>query len=570
MKCLRKVESLRSRFSKTLIIWLPAHLDRIKDLPRADAAHNSRSRNDATRCFEGTREKTLEEIYKWIENVDPSTPPIFWLCGLAGIGKSTIAQTVTEHEDERCRLGASFFFLRDEADRRSSLLLFPTLAFQLALFSPDFRQHVVKVLEENPDVGRAVIRQQIEQLIIIPLQQCDQTDQSIVIVMDALDECFPDSGAEEILILWAAEIHKLTQRIRLLITSRPELHIRSKFQTPALRFISQSYILHDIEKSIVQADIEHFLRHRLNEVATQNGLATPWPTPYELGILVKRADVLFIFAATVIKFVADKHWANPDRQLRVLLREKHRSMPSDSPPSRYREVDSLYIQVLQHALPDGQDDELYSRFQTVVGAIVLLRDPMTSGSLESLLQLEPGTVRRSLLHLHSILLVPSSEDIPIRVFHPSFPEFLTSAQRCTHDHFFIPEAKGNAQLAVMCLETMQNLLQRDPCGVEDPWRMNKDVHDLEKRLSIAVPSHLQYSCLYFAEHLEAAPLSDAYLSALVESFCKSKLLAWFEVLSLLQKFDEASSCLRTVRQWYMVSTKAIIPVSTSSLISSLC
>ena len=197
------------------------------------------------------------------------------------------------------------------------------------------------MLDRNPDAGRTVIRQQIEQLIIEPLQQCCQTDQPILIVMDALDECFPESGAEEILILWAAEIRKLTQHtVKLLITSRPELHIRSKFQSPALRFISQSYILHDIEKSIVQADIEHFLRHRLNDVAHQYGLKAPWPTPYELGILVKRADTLFIYAATVLKFVADKHWADPARQLRVLLREELQIGLSQSSVSRYREVDS--------------------------------------------------------------------------------------------------------------------------------------------------------------------------------------------------------------------------------------
>jgi len=92
------------------------HLDQIKELPRADARHDSGSRNNAACCFQGTREKTLEEIYKWIEHVDPNHPPIFWLCGLAGIGKSTIAQTVAEHEDALHRLGASFFFSRDETN----------------------------------------------------------------------------------------------------------------------------------------------------------------------------------------------------------------------------------------------------------------------------------------------------------------------------------------------------------------------------------------------------------------------------------------------------------------------
>jgi hypothetical protein len=524
-------------------------LDQIKELPRADARHDSGSRNNATRCFQGTREKTLEEIYKWIENREPDHPPIFWLCGLAGIGKSTIAQTVSEREDALHRLGASFFFSRDESDRRNSLLLFPTLAFQLALFSPEYRRHIVKALDKNPDVGRSVIRQQIEHLIISPLLQCGSNAQLIVIVLDALDECFPESGAEEILILWAAEIRKLKQQVRLLITSRPELHIRSKFQSPALRFISQSYILHDIEKSIVQADVELFLRHRLNDVALEFGLATPWPTPYELGVLVKRADVLFIYAATVIKFVADKHWADPNRQLRVLLRERY---IDSSHTSRYREVDALYLQVLQNALSEDRDDDLTLRFRNVVGAIVMLQDPMTSTSLEDLLQLQPGAVRRCLSRLHSILLVPDSEDSPIRVFHPSFPDFLTSPQRCTNERFFVSEALGHANLAVQCLETMIKLLKHDIYGAT----LSRFPHEtVQNIISFAVPPHLRYACIYFAMHVSAASPSDARLASLVESFCEMKMLAWFEVLSLLHRFDDAAPHLRALSQWYLVSTE---------------
>jgi NACHT domain len=528
-------------------------LDQIKGLPRADARHDSGSRNNATRCFQGTREKILEEIYNWIEHQDPHHPPIFWLCGLAGIGKSTIAQTVAEHEDALHRLGASFFFSRDEADRRNSLLLFPTLAFQMALFNPEFRTHVVGALDKNPDVGRAIIRQQIEHLIIAPLQHCQIKTQLIVIVIDALDECFPESGAEEILILWAAEIRKLNRQVRLLITSRPELHIWSKFQSPALRFISQSYILHDIEKSIVRADVELFLRHSLNDIAHEFGLTTPWPTSYELGILVKRADVLFIYAATVIKFVADKHWADPYRQLRVLLREKHVDSILQGHMSRYREVDTLYLQVLQHALSEDHDKELSLRFKNVVGAIVMLQDPLTSGSLESLLQLEPGTVRRCLRRLHSVLLVPDAEDSPIRVFHPSFPDFLMSPQRCTNERFFVSEAQGHASLAVHCLQTMMKLLTPDMCGVLSEKRCNNMVPDLAERLSATVPLHLRYGCIYFAAHVSYAPPSDTFLTSLVETFCKSKMLAWFEVLSLLGRFNEAASYLRAVKQWYLVS-----------------
>ena len=58
--------------------------------------------------------------------------PIFWLNGLAGTGKSTIAQTASERMFAEGSLGASFFCSRSVEDRSDLQLTFPTLAFQLA------------------------------------------------------------------------------------------------------------------------------------------------------------------------------------------------------------------------------------------------------------------------------------------------------------------------------------------------------------------------------------------------------------------------------------------------------
>ena len=46
----------------------------------------------------------LDEIMKWV--IDPSSPPIFWLHGLAGTGKPTIARARAKEADY---ITASFF-----------------------------------------------------------------------------------------------------------------------------------------------------------------------------------------------------------------------------------------------------------------------------------------------------------------------------------------------------------------------------------------------------------------------------------------------------------------------------
>jgi len=57
---------------------------------------------------------------------------IFWLNGMAGTGKSTIALTIADQIASCNRLGASFFFTRDEGDLANGRKFFTGLASQLA------------------------------------------------------------------------------------------------------------------------------------------------------------------------------------------------------------------------------------------------------------------------------------------------------------------------------------------------------------------------------------------------------------------------------------------------------
>ena len=45
-------------------------------------------------CLKGTRRAVLDTIEFWTR--DPSKSPVYWLNGLAGTGKSTIAKTIAE------------------------------------------------------------------------------------------------------------------------------------------------------------------------------------------------------------------------------------------------------------------------------------------------------------------------------------------------------------------------------------------------------------------------------------------------------------------------------------------
>ena len=102
----------------------------INRLPYAvSAPHNAYYRQHEPICLPDTRIDLLEAIYNWAGRLD--APCIFWLNGLAGTGKSTIAQTVTTHLSEKGILGASFFFSRGGGDIGYAGKFITTIAVQL-------------------------------------------------------------------------------------------------------------------------------------------------------------------------------------------------------------------------------------------------------------------------------------------------------------------------------------------------------------------------------------------------------------------------------------------------------
>ena len=121
---------------------------------------------DRSGCLKGTRWAVLNKIGHWAQS--PKTPPVFWLNGLAGTGKSAIAQTIAERMFAHGLLGASFFCSRGFEDRSNLQFIFPTLAFQLAQKYPGFRSSLIPLLRSNPDVVHESLQNQMQKFLVDP------------------------------------------------------------------------------------------------------------------------------------------------------------------------------------------------------------------------------------------------------------------------------------------------------------------------------------------------------------------------------------------------------------------
>ena len=103
-------------------------LDRLPSV--ADAPFNSYNKQHAPTCLPDTRVDLLQEIHDWADGQDEQR--IFWLNGLAGTGKSTIACTVAQRYFDQRRLGASFFFSRGGGDVSHAGKFVASIAVQAA------------------------------------------------------------------------------------------------------------------------------------------------------------------------------------------------------------------------------------------------------------------------------------------------------------------------------------------------------------------------------------------------------------------------------------------------------
>ncbi|KAG8941143.1 hypothetical protein FRC03_004800 [Tulasnella sp. 419] len=201
------------------------------------------------------------------------------------------------------------------------------------------------------------------------------------------------------------------------------------------------------------------------------------------------------------------------------------------------------------SLPEGDEDEdhrdIMHQICEILGTIVLLMYPLSSRSLERLLGWDEETVEPALGPFHSVLSIPP-EPTPIRVFHKSFPDFLTDKQRSAEFWFHIESTEHHARLALLCLTHMNSALRRDMCGVGN--QLVSEIDDVETMLQTKVEQHVLYACRHWARHLTETTWTEKVEGAL-KNFCKHMLLYWLEILCLDGKLRSAVLALDLAIKW---------------------
>jgi NACHT domain len=538
------------------------------------AAFDSDVNSKEPKCLPDTRTNLLGEINEWAQG--PESKCIFWLKGMAGTGKSTISRTVAKYFAKRNQLGASFFFRRGEADRDHGSKFFTTITFHLMRMMPELAPYVSNAIQEEPEISVKSLEQQFKKLIFEPLSKRETKAVSdeistLVIVIDALDECGDDRHLKIILHLLPQLRNFQSVRIRIFITSRPELPIRLGFKDMSTD-AHKDVTLENATKYSIELDISVYLKHELKEIRDYYERRFPdscfplrpdWPGDEKIQKLTAMAQPLFIFAATVCRFVRNPKW-NPEQRLAIVLEDT--ATPASSLDRTT--LDNLYLSVLRQVRDGCTESDaaiVCEQFREIVGPIVILADPLPTTALAKLLRIPKETVDLRLDDLHSVLSIPSEKepDLPVRLLHLSFTEFLLDPKKRgeTESWFWIDETKTHERMAIKCVELMSHGdgLRENICELEFPGKLRDEIdkNTLHERLR----PDIQYGCQFWVHHLEHSG-RRIHDQDKFHVFLQQHFLHWLEALSLIGRMSQSIISISTLQK--------LVAVSSSLLCCSSC
>ena len=513
-------------------------------------------------CTTGTRVDILERIYWWAVNSSPDSPSVFWLAGQAGSGKSTIACTVADHFDKGTNpdpqtvLGANFFCSRQFEDTRRRKYIIPTIAYQLA---HQFSSYASALSRTYKFDSADVLSKQLKDLLIDPwrlsanesslsgLPQC-------LVIVDALDEIEDRGGSKFLQDLLETMREGHLGGLKFLITSRPDPELAklcSSFESHAI------CRLYEVPTADVEADIDTYLKAKLPELRDEPQLAT----------LVQKADGLFIYAATIVRYIKP-----PCR--RVAKLEQLRLMDKmlgDCPPLRTSQkavipslIDALYQQILRAAfceLDETMSDHRLKILHTLlcteerISTSVAGRPASDLACTEELAEVAKVVVD----DLHAVLYFKGD-----RVFwyHASFPDFMFDKER---SKFKISDTSGtgsqevdmscntaahHAFLTHSCFRIMNADLRFNICNLPSSFLLDDEVPDLSCRVQENIGSAVEYSSRFWAQHLYRVDCSDqeAQRSQLCD-FLRVRVLFWIESMNLLGSKAQCTPMLQRAREW---------------------
>ena len=499
-------------------------------------------------CTPGTRVRILRDITRWANDTSSESQRVYWLFGQAGSGKSTIAYTIARRfefagdADDTIVLGGNFFCSRQFEETRFATRVIRTIVYHLALRCKAFADALRR--SGKFDTVHHNVRAQLESLLIEPWEQARLADSSkparFLVVIDALDEIEGRKGSEFLRDLFDV-INKLPG-LKFFVTSRSDPDLVACVESFE---DGHFYRLEEVPIDEAKADITTYLKANL-----------PHFTDEDKDKLVTLAAGLFIYAATVVKYLGDH---TPPEQKKLLKRLLSTSTPATSrtSPGATDLLDELYFQILLDVLSGFKEDIRLHRLQILYTILCTAERTSTSivtsllagdsdSDTASIVETNPAVGDTSIADdvLRRLYAVLYTDNDKVLWYHKSFPDFLFDKARSKE--FWCNEAEHHQRLAESCFHIMQAWLRFNIADIPSSFILDRDNPTLSDTVKQNIPPVLGYSCQNWDYHLSAVASTE--LNALyhtLSDFLELRVLFWIEAMNLLGSRGLCDPMLRT-------------------------
>ena len=420
-------------------------------------------------CDADTRVDILADISTWVNNVSPKSQNFFWMTGDPGCGKSAIAASLARLCKDEGTLWAQFFINRNIQATTNPRVYFPSIAYQMAKHSSNstVSKTIYEILKTKPSLLDKISNDQALKLFVEVMQvACDvTTNKPVVVVIDGLDETNRESLEDTATIF--SRLFKELQRpnAKVFISSRTDNEITKPF-FKSLRS-NEKHVKHvhlDTSDPSSIEDVSKFLSSKVGKLVEDENLNLEiCPGRERFERLCLRAAGLFIWAVTVVKLFKE--------QLRLHGPEYLNDLLDAITAEGMNDVNKLYQSILAITYMSSAtfpgNAWAHETFRWVVGFIIALKEPLSVGDVDALLELRrtstsnPIDILRFATNLRTVLVAGTDEITKATIprLHKSFVEFITSDK--ADKEFRIDLDVVDVEIALRCLHLVKKLANGD-------------------------------------------------------------------------------------------------------------
>ncbi|KAL6831257.1 hypothetical protein J3E69DRAFT_354190 [Trichoderma sp. SZMC 28015] len=510
----------------------------IERYPSTDKTHIMRNRQVYNACLrdlfitdpeadklriESTKGGLFGKAYSWIlanENYlqwrDNAESRLLWIKGDPGKGKTMLlCGIIDELKKDRPTRNVCHFLCQatdsrlDNATSILRVLLHTIISRQPVLFSHmrDGYEKAGKKLFEDTNSWYS-----LSQMFLNLVN--DPNLQSLIIIIDALDEC--QTNLSQLLNLIAKNLSSSSSKIKWLFSSRNEQNIIDALATAK----SKRAISLELNADSVSKAIEDYIDHQVQALSTLKEYTKDQEAKVK-KYLHENANGTFLWVALVC----------------AQLKGASRCDPLPKSSEFPAELNSLYRRMITKVC----DPRMPGQGREILAIATLTRRPLTIKEFNSLVNTSEDH-RQSLELVWGDILGYCGSFLTLRngtvyFVHQSAKDFLiteASAQLFSDGLGLV-----HTNIFQHCISAMHKTLRRDMCGLKKPGCLASEA-TLDQVKSGTLTS-VAYCCVYWIHHFEQSvtgPLLDISDNTerhkMLYTFLSEKYVYWLEALSLLK------------------------------------